>query len=343
MPREQRREIIQALERLRRSRVICCVTADRLNATGVIAKDFIPIFYNHLRTFGQIERLDIFLFTSGGDTLAGFGLSRLLRESASYVGALISEKCHSAGTLLILGANEIFMTSAATLSPIDPSVITPLNPKAEAQPGVLAPFPVSVENIAGFKDLMQEEWKLNPTGKSAAFGILSQHVHPLVLGQAYRTRQQIERLARVLLSSHRKDTRNIQGIVEHLTRRLGSHDYLISRKEAMDTLGDQVVSPNAELEGPVWALYEDFREEMELGRIFDPVAVLQQTVSRGGAVPVNIMNRLVIIESSAGSDVWESEMQVSPAPPPGPQVIPLTIGIPIQQVILYNGWRHYNP
>src|SRR6266404_4100684 len=262
MASEQRKALIAALEQLRGSRVICCITSNRVNAPGMVAKDFIPIFYNHLRTFNDLKRVDLFIFTTGGDTLAAFGISRLLREfTTESVGALIPETCHSAGTLIVLGANEIFMTPAATLSPIDPSVVTALNPKAEGvQPGMQSPFPVSVENIAGFKDLMREEWQLSPDGTSQAFKILAERVHPLVLGQAYRTRQQIERLARVLISSHRNDTKQIKRIVAQLTRQLGSHDYLISRKEAREILGKQVIveDPGKRIEEAVCSLYEDF-------------------------------------------------------------------------------------
>lgn len=324
--------------------MICCVTSDRTNAPGVIAKDFIRIFYNHLRSLGKVKRVDVFIFTSGGDTLAAFGISRLLREFApDDVGALVPEQCHSAGTLLILGANEIFMTPAATLSPIDPSVQTPLNPKIEGLMPGMPPsrFPVSVENIAGFKDLTEQEWRLGNVGKAAAFGFLAKEVHPLVLGQAYRTRQQIGRLAEVLLRNHRTDAKNIRHIVEQLTHQLGSHDYLISRKEAKEILGKQVVDDgDRKLETAVWDLHEDFQKEMELGRVFDPVAALQQEIARGTRPPVTITNRLVTIETTAATDVWQSEMRLTPVQMPGPQ-LPGGVGAGIQQTVVYNGWRHY--
>jgi hypothetical protein len=344
MAREQRKALINAVEQIRGSRVVCCVTSDRQNAQGVIAKDFIPIVYNHLRGLDSTRRVDVFLFTTGGDTLAAFGISRLLRQFTKDVGALVPEKCHSAGTLLALGANEIFMTLAATLTPIDPSVITQLNPKVEGPAPGSPPFvfPVSVENIGGFEDLVKDEWKLDGDGRAQAFRILAHRVHPLVLGQAYRTREQIGRLATALLKSHRRDERAIKDIVEQLTRKMGSHDYLISRHEAKEILRKQVVTrdPELKLEKAIWALYEDFRDEMELGRIYDPSAVAQRTVSQGRHLPVTIVNRLVTIETTVASDVWEVEMLLTqpptqPQPPMGLQTPP------IQLAVLYNGWRHY--
>lgn len=93
-----------------------------------------PVFYEHLREMGDLKRLDVFIFTLGGDTLAAFGLARLLREFTPWVGALVPEKCHSAGSLFVMGANEIVMTRGATLSPFDPSIVSPLNPASRRRP-----------------------------------------------------------------------------------------------------------------------------------------------------------------------------------------------------------------
>src|SRR5436309_13005519 len=122
MARPERIELIRGIEARRNSRVICCVTSDRQNAQGFIAKDFIPICYESLRAFSNVgnfsetTNVDVFLFTTGGDTLAAFGLSRLFREFTRSVNVLIAEKCYSAGTLFALGASKIFMTKAATLT-----------------------------------------------------------------------------------------------------------------------------------------------------------------------------------------------------------------------------------
>ncbi len=337
MGREQRRALIEQIETHRQSRVICCVTSDRQNAQGLIAKDFIPKFFEHLRDF-ESTQIDTFIFSLGGDTLAAFGLSRLLREFSQSVGALIPEKCHSGGTLFALGANEVFMTRVATLSPFDPSVATPLNPMIELQPGIRQTVAISVESVAGFKELVKEEWRLNDEGATAAFRILAERVNPLALGQAYRTRQQIEQLARTLLSTHRRDERNIKIIVERLTRQLGSHDYLISRAEARQLLGPQVLGDDKTLERSVWSLFQDFSSDMSLGQGYDPAIVINTARAGNQPLPARVLNKLAIIESRGGSDVWETQILLSPmqvATPQGPTEQP------IQQVV-YNGWRHYN-
>ena len=104
----------------------------------------------------------------------------------------------------------------------------------------------------------------------AAFKVLAERVHPLALGDVARSREQIELLARKLLATHRQDKHSIDKIVSTLTKELGSHDYLISRNEARELLGDSVAPEDSELENLIWELYQDFSNEMSLGRIFDP-------------------------------------------------------------------------
>lgn len=339
MARAERIAVIREIEDRRKSRVICCLTSDRPNAAGIIAKDFIPIFFNHLNALPEANRkkIDIFMLTTGGDTLAAFGLARLVREFAEDVGLLIPEKCQSAGTLFALSANTIVMGKAATLTPIDPSVNSPLGPVVQI--GVNQPqlVPVSVESVAGYRNLLKEEWGLKGQGLALAFKLLAEKINPLVLGDVYRSRQQIERLATELLG-HRKGGRNIQTIVEKLTRGLGSHDYLISRTEARQIFGNQVAPDDAGLESLMWQLYRDFADEMKLGQVWDVGMAIHQATAAGEALPVTVVQQIVLVESTMAGDRFERAMLLSRN-----QV--MTPAGPIQQpqaAVVRAGWAHYN-
>ena len=337
MARKDRIELIRQIEAHRGSKLICCLTSDRQNAQGIIAKDFIPVFFNHLSGFQDCKKVDVFIFTAGGDTLAAFGLSRLLREFTNSVGALVPEKCYSAGTLFVLGATEIFMAKAATLTPIDPSVSGPLNPVVEMVPGQRQPLPVSVESVAGYRMLVKEDWRLNDEATGVAFRILAERINPLALGDVYRSRQQIERLARTLIHLHRNDDRNIQVIVEKLTRGFGSHDYLISRTEARDLLGSQVSGDDPNLEKLIWALFQDFRVEMRLGQIFDPGMSVHAATVEGKKLALE-EQKVVMVESVDAVDEFERVIQLSTVQtmtPAGPAQ-------GIQAVVVRAGWKRYN-
>lgn len=338
MARKDRIELIRKIQEHRGSRLICCLTSDRQNAPGNIAKDFIPKFFEHLRQFQRPKKVDVFLFTTGGDILAAFGLSRLVREFTGCVGVLTPEKCHSAGTLFVLGANEVFMGGAATLTPIDPSVNTPLNPVVELGPGMRQILPVSVESVAGYKALVKEDWRLNDDATGIAFRILADRINPLALGDVYRSRQQIGRLARTLIHYHRRDERRIKRIVEKLTGGFGSHDYPISRAEARELLGPQLAKDDAELEDLVWELFRDFSAEMKLGQIFDPGMVVQAAAASRQPLPVLDEQKVAVIESENLGDEFERALQLSlvqTMTPAGPAQ-------GVQAAVVRAGWKSYD-
>ena len=335
---QDRKPLIAQIEGKRSSRLICYLTSDRQNAAAIIARDALPIFFNQLRPHGKVERLDVLVFTTGGDTLAAFGLGRLTREFSKWIGVLVPDRCLSAGTLFALNANEIFMTGAGTLSPIDPSVTTPLNPMVEGPiAGQRQLLPVSVESVAGFKSLLQEDWSVKSEEMMAQiFKILAERVHPLALGDVYRSRQQIERLAHELMITHRTDEPEVQRVIRTLTRELGSHDYPISRTEARKLMGSQIAEDDPVLEGLVWDLYEDFRKELELGVPFNPGALLSQARANQQPPPVRATLQLAVIESKDARDVYQHEILLSEATVPGPAG-PMKVA---QQEIVRTGWVH---
>jgi len=343
MGRTERLHLIKKIEELRGSRVICYLTSDRPNAGAEIQKDAMPFFYEQLRQMSNPKKIDVLIFTHGGDVLAGFGLARLLREFSIDIGTLIPEKCWSSGTLFALGANQIVMTKGATLSPIDPSLTGPLNPFMELSPGQRQIVPLSVESVAGFNSLVTNDWGLKgEEALTVAVRLLAERVHPMALGDLYRARQQIELLASRLLRRHRSDEDTIQRIVRTLTKDLGSHDYLISRTEARELLGTQIAPDDAVLEDAVWDLYRDFCEEMELGKLYDPNMVLHANGSGPGTAPspVQVLQKSAIIESAAGSHVAERELKVSLVPVMVPAGIPAQPSR-VQQEVVRIEWKFY--
>jgi len=335
MPRAERQTLLRRIEEARGSRVLCYLTSDRENAPAQMNKDVLPLFNEHLRGMGRIESLDVFLVTLGGDTLAAFGLNRLAREFAPSVSVLAPEKCHSAGTLFALGAKQIVMTRLATLSPIDPSIGGPLNPVVEMTPGQRQLVPLSVESVAGYKGLVIEDWGVKgEEALAGAFRILAERVHPLALGDVFRRRQQIENLARKLLHSHRTDVEGVETVVQVLTKRLGSHDYLISRTEARELLGNQIAPENEAVETLLHDLFQDFIQDMELGQPFDAAMAVQAAKAAAEPLPKRLVQRLAVVESVGARHSCERELSVSE----------FSVGTPMgvqtgtRQEILRAGW-----
>jgi len=264
----------------------------------------------------------LFLYGTGGITMAGYGLVNLIREFCDSFGVIIPFKAHSTATLVALGADDIVMTRMGQLSPIDPSIVSPLGPQIQipGQPGAAQPIPVNVEDVRSYLDIARKE--LNVKDEDLLVRVLerlSQTVHPLVLGSVNRIREQTSFLATTLLKQHTDNPEKIANIVEIITRGRFSHDYLISRKEAKDILGLNVVE-NEEIENETFRLYRECDRILQLSTPYNTEAVL------GGNDTVTADFNRALIESGDLTHVFRTRKKIDrvtltppqvPAPTPG--------------------------
>ena len=121
--------LVQNLERLRDSKVLVYVTGDRPGMETQIHSEALDYFADHLDTFGLPRRISLYLYSRGGETLAGWSIVNLVRHFCDEFEVIVPSKARSTATLMALGANKIIMTKQATLGPIDPSVNSPFNPQ----------------------------------------------------------------------------------------------------------------------------------------------------------------------------------------------------------------------
>lgn len=332
----QRKSLYEKLEAKRDSRVLVYVTGDRRGLETAIASDVYDFFVNHLDTFGPVKRVSFYLYTRGGDTLAAWSIVNLIRQFADDIEVIVPSKCHSAGTLMCLGANRIIMTKQATLGPIDPSVNNhPLNPQI---PGAApdAKAPVSVEAINGFIEMARKECGVRWFGNHKTIvELLAKKVHPLVLGQVYRTKTQIQMLARRLLEFQVKDSTKVDPIIGFLCSESGSHDYTIHRREARDKLGLTIEKPDDDLYALIKSIYDDIEAELMLNSPFDPNSFLgTQDTS-----PYQL-RRCLIESTTGGSHFFVSKGQmVKQQIQPQPGVLKNII----QDQRQFEGWKHDNP
>ena len=173
------------------------VTGDRRQMETKISPEVIDIFVEHLDAIGPTKKISLLLHTNGGDTAAAWRLINLLHTFCDELEVIIPSKALSAGTLISLGADKILMTKQAALGPIDPSIDHPLNPVVPNAPHVKAP--VSVEAVRGYLDEADRLGIKDGRDLAQLLVDLSNKVHPLVLGQIFRSRSQIRFLAKKLL------------------------------------------------------------------------------------------------------------------------------------------------
>ena len=273
MDYSERQDLYQQIEQDRDTKVLSFITSDRKNMETVIAQDCIEPFVDLLEKIGPTKRISLLLHTNGGHTLAAWRLVNLIRIFCDELEVLIPFKALSAGTLISIGADRVVMTKQAALGPIDPSVNNPLNPQASIG-GQSKQVPVSVESVRGYLDAAREE--LNIKGEEALTSILlnlTSHIHPLVLGEIFRSQTQIRFLANKLLPRQVDDAEKVNSIIDFLCADSGSHDYTIDRREAAD-LGLKIEKPSDALYRQLRKIHLSYAEELKLLEPYTPHAYL---------------------------------------------------------------------
>jgi hypothetical protein len=278
MSYKSRKPLYRKIEKLRTSKVLSYITSDRQGMETIVSNDCIDLFVDLLDKIGPTKKISLLLHTNGGQTLAAWRIINLLRTFCDELEVLIPMKALSAGTLIAIGANRLVMTKQAALGPIDPSVNNPLNPQINIG-NQLARVPVSVENVLGYLNAAKDA--LNIKSEQALTSILlglSNQVHPLVLGEIFRTRAQIRYLARQLIGGQVADEAKIRKIIDFLCADSGSHDYTINRREARN-LGLNVETPSQDLYDLMRKVHLAYGKELKLLEPYSPQVQLAASQS----------------------------------------------------------------
>jgi len=319
---EKRRKLIKELEAERKSRIICYFLGDRQgypqgvtpDLATMIASDAIRPFYEHLEGIGCQDRIDLFLYTRGGDTNVPLRLVRLIREHCKCFSVLVPFRAHSAATMICLGADEIVMGKMGEISPVDPTTANVFNPMDPLNPA--GRWAISVEDLTAYFTLAREIAKLDTEESTqGVFKALTDKINPIALGNVHRTYKLIRILVPKLLGLHMDSTKvknkeKIERIVEILTETLYTHSYPISRKEALEIIGLNVVEPPQKVETLMWSLYKQYELDLKLLQPFDPAQILRQS----GQLSADFSEETGAIESSARTDSFMQEGEIFPPP-----------------------------
>lgn len=268
-----RKKLYQQIERDRDTKVLAFITSNRANMETMIAQDCIDPFVDLLEKVGPTRQISLILHTNGGQTLAAWRLVNLIRIFCDELEVLIPSQALSAGTLIAIGADRVVMTKQAALGPIDPSINNPLNPQTTIR-GQAVQVPVSVESVRGYLNAAREELQIK--GEQALTSVLlnlTTHIHPLVLGEIFRSQAQIRYLANKLLPRQVSNPDQIKSVIDFLCADSGSHDYTINRREASE-LGLRVEKPNDALYKLLRKINLSYTEELALLKPFSAQAIL---------------------------------------------------------------------
>jgi hypothetical protein len=235
-----------------------------------ISSDTFPFLAKHISNFNQPDKIDLFIYSTGGITMAGYSLVNMIKEFSESFGVLIPFKALSTATLIALGADDIIISKMGQLSPIDPSVNHPLGPSVVI-PGpqnMTRVLPMNVEDMMNYVEFARTGLGLNDVeSKEKVLEILSKSIHPLVIGHGFRIREQTEFLANNLLMKGHTDDQRAE-IIRTLTQGRYSHDYIISRREAIEL--NLHIDEDSETENLIVSLFEKYQDMLQLANPYSP-------------------------------------------------------------------------
>lgn len=331
--KQDRIALYQELEAQRNSKLLVYYTSTRQGLETQIAKDVLPRFSNQLDNIGDTKKISLFLYTNGGDTLAAWSLVNLIRSFCKEFEVIIPSNCFSSGTLICLGANKLVMTKQAALGPIDPSINGPLNPMIPGIQNPNAKVPVSVEYVNAYIEMAKSDFGITDQKNLTEILIhLSEKIHPLTLGQVYKSKSQIQMIARNLMKYQKINKEKTDTIIRFLCSESGSHDYSIRREEAINNLGINVEKPSSELYSIIKQIHDDISKELELENPFEPMIMLNNANQQNH--PYSF--RRGLIESIADTDIFISEGNLVKIQDPR------TGQLIANDTRMFEGWRHEN-
>lgn len=308
-----RREYIEALEGLRGSRVITYITGDRDHCRAQISGDAVRPLFDVLRQIGPVEKIDLFLYSRGGDTEVPWRIASALRQYCETWSILIPFRANSAATLLALGADEIIFGKHGELGPIDPT-------RYLRQPGSAVEEGISVEDVMAYLRFVQEEVGLSDqSALTESLAHLSENVGAVSLGAVHRIRSHIQDVALRMLTSQKEPlSEHIrEKIVDTLATRVYAHGHAIGCKEAREMNLRAVAAPD-DIEIAMWNLLCKYEQDLKLRETPD----IEAGIARQGTTIEDIA--IAVVESTETIFEFQGRFEINIVRqiPPGLQITP---------------------
>jgi ATP-dependent protease ClpP protease subunit len=257
MSENARKKLITDIEALRGSKVITYVMTNRPNIRSDMDSTDVIRFREHLDAIcGKCNKLDLFLYSYGGELEAAWEIANLFREYDMDFSVLVPYHCRSSATLLAMGAREIVMGKMGTLGPIDPTI--------RLNGGELNGMEISLADMDSYEDFLREEYQVvKPEEKIKAFEKLTESVSPILIGRAYRNYLETRDDASRLLQKYINDPHKVKKIVKFLLHGIHTHNHSVSRGEAKK-MGLNISYADEKLEGLLWGLYKEYEKAMQM-------------------------------------------------------------------------------
>jgi Ni,Fe-hydrogenase III small subunit len=294
--------------------------ADILLISGSIRPDLEHKVRDALEAVKQKNaNLIVLLMTGGGSADCAFRIARALRHAyhRGSIAVHVYGFCKSAGTLLVLGADEIVMSDKAELGPIDVQLAKPdelmewtsgLTPK-EAFGALQAHAFATFEK---FFLTLRKKSELQITTRTAAdiaaemtvglFGPIYAQLDPLRIGEIQRALSIAQHYGTMLDHGNQKDN-----AVRTLLMEYPSHEFVIDREQAQELFNEVRESTHEE------GFLESVFQPHALGHYEDGlVKYLSSTPDHQTKAPTNVQP--VHTKAPESTNPEGSAGEVSPSP-----------------------------
>lgn len=260
--KQLRKERIRRLQDMRQSQLIVYYSLDSLDRRDV------ERFYEVLTTLENVKNLDLFLSSPGGLSDPAFKMAYLCQECVGEgrFSVLIPHYAKSAATILALGADELVMGPPSELGPIDPQ----LRMSAKKPP-----LP-----LHALRDALQYIEQRATTDLKLAFlyRSLIDSLELMSLGHYDREIQGAQQYAEYLLSQRmfKEQPAKAKEVSRRLTAQYKRHSYVITRREARQTLQLNVKDASPAEWELIWQLHHLYDHYVrEAARRRNPAKVIE--------------------------------------------------------------------
>jgi len=314
MSRDARKALIEKIEASRKSRVLVYVTGDRNPAAAQIGDDAVRPLYSHLRAFGHVEKLDLFVYSRGGAIDVPWRIVSALRQASDEWHILVPFRANSAATLIALGADTIVMGKQGELGPIDPIMtIQRTIPQPGGGPTVIQEQ-MSVEDIMAYTKFIHERAGLSDQDAlSTALSKLTERLDAVGLGNVYRTHLHIRDVAQRMLQSRKEPVpeRTIAAIIETLAERVYAHGHAIGYTEAR-TIGLPVEAADDALDALLWQLLNEYEDDLKLLDPIDPFTAVTASDLHTEDAVIALIESTWAVHEHAGQIEFRARRQAPP-------------------------------
>lgn len=253
-------DLIKAIEQKRQSRLICIVFNE--HAQVQLAPPMIEPLESVLENLGKVERLDVFLRSTGGIAEVPWRIVSLLREYTDHLGIIISGFALSGGTHIAIAGDDLIMMPSSHLGPIDPTKQHPLLPRDPNG----NPIPTSVQDLKDLVKFLEEQ--LGESFRDAAIiSELFKYINPLAIGALEQTYNLSRLITKKVLQTRKEKLSHeqIEKVQDTLASKYYSHGFYITRTDVESDLGLPVLRPDEELSEMIKSLLAYFKEQFAIG------------------------------------------------------------------------------